>query len=82
MRPEPGAGPRLVRLLSRDALGALLDAFTPLAPGRRWRVLDAAGTALVERGGEAPGSAEGTAAEPLLTPLVLAGEALGSLELE
>ncbi|TVR90476.1 MAG: hypothetical protein EA416_11370 [Trueperaceae bacterium] len=70
-----------MRLLPRHELGALLDAFVPLAPGRRWRVLDTAGAALVERGGEAQGAADGAGVAPLLTPLTLDGEAIGTLQL-
>jgi len=78
---EPGAPPGLLRLLPRRELGTLLDAFAPLAPGRRWRVLDAAGAALVERGDEAQGVAEGEAPAPLALPITLDGEAIGTLEL-
>jgi len=78
---EPGARPSLVRLLPRHALGALLDAFAPLAPGRRWRVIDPVGGALVERGGETHDTAEVAAEQPLALPLTLDGEVIGALEL-
>jgi phosphoserine phosphatase RsbU/P len=78
---EPGAAPGLLRLLPRRELGALLDAFAPLAPGRRWRVLDTAGVALVEWGGEAQSATEGETEAPLVAPLTLGGEAIGTLEL-
>ncbi len=81
MSREPGARPSLVRLLPRHELGALLDAFVPLSPVRRWRVLDTAGAALVERGGEAHAAADGAGVAPLVTPLTLDGEAIGTLEL-
>ena len=70
-----GAKASLSRLLPRRDLHALLDAFAPLTPDAAWRVRDASGTVLVERG---------VAAGPERAwrePLRLDGERLGALEL-
>jgi serine phosphatase RsbU (regulator of sigma subunit) len=78
---EPAAPPRVARLLPRRELGALLDAFVPLAAGSRWCVRDAAGAPLVERGGAPIGVVADDGAPPLATPLTLDGTAIGTLEL-